>query len=170
MSDDRALALKHARAKRYRENNKEKIRAQQKAWNVANVEWRRSYNKKYHAAHKDKATERNRQPRAACVRLLANARRRCIDREIEIDISFLEALVYDKPLQCECCGKALNYKGGKGRSGTSSHDSPSVDRIDVRYGYVRGNVGIICLRCNVLKRDASISDLEKLLSYMKRPK
>lgn len=42
---------------------------------------------------------------------------------------------------------------------------PSLDRIDSRKGYVRGNVQIISLRANTLKLDATLDELVTLGSF-----
>lgn len=44
---------------------------------------------------------------------------------------------------------------------------PSLDRVDNSKGYVAGNVKVISYKANRLKSDAMISDIEKVLDYMK---
>jgi hypothetical protein len=42
-------------------------------------------------------------------------------------------------------------------------DSPSLDRIDPKQGYIKGNVRVISARANLLKNDATIEELEAVL-------
>jgi hypothetical protein len=46
--------------------------------------------------------------------------------------------------------------------GTCSANSPSIDRIDDKKGYVRGNVVIVSHRANAIKRDATEQELIEL--------
>ena len=43
----------------------------------------------------------------------------------------------------------------------------SVDRLKPALGYVQGNVKIISMRANRLKNDSTITEIERILSYMK---
>lgn len=46
--------------------------------------------------------------------------------------------------------------------------NPSVDRIDPKKGYIKGNVRVISHRANLLKSNASIEELELVLKDLKR--
>ncbi len=46
-----------------------------------------------------------------------------------------------------------------------SDNSPSLDRVIPEVGYVKGNVVVISMRANVLKRDATLNELELLVKY-----
>lgn len=50
---------------------------------------------------------------------------------------------------------------------TKSDNSPSLDRIDNSKGYVKGNVKVISWRANHIKTDATLSELEKVVAYVK---
>lgn len=52
--------------------------------------------------------------------------------------------------------------------GTVGPDSPTVDRIIPTKGYVRGNVMVISSRANSIKQNASVSEIELLVSNLKR--
>jgi hypothetical protein len=66
---------------------------------------------------------------------------------------------------CECCGKELDV--GFKHDGKPHDDSPSIDRIIPDHGYVQGNIALVCWRCNNLKRDATVEELETLSKWMK---
>ena len=46
--------------------------------------------------------------------------------------------------------------------------APSLDRIIPKLGYVKGNVRVISARANLLKNDATISELELVLQDLKK--
>jgi hypothetical protein len=80
----------------------------------------------------------------------------------EITAEWAQALWDSKPF-CAYCGKLL-------RSAEAHHaaDSATLDRIECAKGYVPGNVVLACWRCNTLKNDASIEELEQLAANVRR--
>ena len=48
--------------------------------------------------------------------------------------------------------------------------SPSLDRIDNRKGYIKGNIAVISRRANCLKSDSSLEELEKICSWLRTHK
>lgn len=73
----------------------------------------------------------------------------------------------DAPDKCSVLGIELNYRN----RGSGYHtDSPSIDRITPKLGYIRGNIRIISARANLLKNDATIEELEAVLSDLKKLK
>lgn len=59
---------------------------------------------------------------------------------------------------CPCCGKIMD----------SENHWASLDRIDSSRGYERGNIAFICCRCNMLKKDGTLEELEGISRYIKR--
>lgn len=45
--------------------------------------------------------------------------------------------------------------------------APSVDRIDSSKGYIKGNVTVVSRRANILKKDATLEEIEQLFNYYK---
>ena len=127
--------------------------------NVKRAEYIRNNNEKYKSAVKagHKRWLMNNPIKARYQVIKSNARRRGIPFDLALnDIAFGD--------KCEVCsigfaplvpGKALP-------------NSVSIDRIDSSKGYERGNIAFICHRCNGMKRDCTITDLERLLGYMRR--
>jgi hypothetical protein len=97
--------------------------------------------------------------------LIRHARSRCRKNGIEFDAVYMQSIKYLKPSHCPCCGVGLSY-GFSGKAGKPPNNGPSLDRIDPTKGYIHGNVEIICWRCNALKRDATLPELQEIVAYM----
>lgn len=67
---------------------------------------------------------------------------------------------------CECCGRKLSVSFR--HDGKKHDDVPSVDRFDPAFGYVAGNVSLLCWRCNRVKGDATAAELECVAAWMRR--
>lgn len=47
-------------------------------------------------------------------------------------------------------------------------NSPSIDRIDPKLGYVKGNIQVISYRANRIKNDATLEELKKLVEHLSK--
>lgn len=65
---------------------------------------------------------------------------------------------------CPCCGVKFLYRWGTNRK--PEPKSPSFDKFIPQLGYVKGNVFLICWRCNNLKRDATEEELFRIAEWM----
>jgi hypothetical protein len=66
------------------------------------------------------------------------------------------------PVVCPVLGMPLKLNVKKW-----GDDSPTLDRIVPTLGYIESNVRVISWRANRLKSDATVNDLEKIITYMK---
>jgi hypothetical protein len=87
-------------------------------------------------------------------RLYWSAKERSNRRGLECTISPADIHI---PRFCPLLGLELK-SGTKENKGTS----PSLDRLDCKKGYVRGNVWVISHRANSIKRDATLEELEQI--------
>ncbi len=69
------------------------------------------------------------------------------------------------PEFCPVLGIRLNPNPGKGSG--YHNDSASVDRIDSSRGYEKGNIRVISNRANLLKNNATVEELEKVLNDLR---
>lgn len=69
------------------------------------------------------------------------------------------------PKFCPVLGIELIRRAGYGRG--YHDDSPSLDRIKPSLGYVKGNVRVISARANLLKNNATVDELSKVLEDLK---
>lgn len=69
------------------------------------------------------------------------------------------------PEFCPVLGLRLQHGSGK-----ATDASPSLDRIDNTKGYVQGNVMVVSNRANLLKRDATPDELQRLAAFYASPR
>lgn len=95
--------------------------------------------------------------------MLRNTKNRA--KEIGVEFALLpEHIVI--PEFCPVLGIKLEVGNGKGKS-WKLHNSPSIDRFDNTKGYTSDNIRVISWRANLLKRDATLEELECVVAYMK---
>lgn len=65
------------------------------------------------------------------------------------------------PSHCPILGVKLEQGVGQ-----ATENSPTLDKIDPRLGYVPGNVQVISYRANSMKRDASAEELRRFAKWV----
>jgi hypothetical protein len=65
------------------------------------------------------------------------------------------------PLTCPILGIPLRFNTGK----NMTDDSYSLDRIDSSKGYTKENVIVVSNRANILKRDATLEELQMMAKF-----
>lgn len=73
----------------------------------------------------------------------------------------------DLPIPEFCPVLGMRLVIGLGVEYRTEPNAPSVDRFDNAKGYVKGNVRVISNRANMLKKDATLQEMEALVSYMR---
>lgn len=91
--------------------------------------------------------------------MLVAARERALELNLEFDLREEDIVIPDI---CPVLGIPLVI--GRGRA---TDASPSIDRMDPTKGYTRGNICVISWKANRLKSNATLDDMEKVLTYMR---
>lgn len=94
--------------------------------------------------------------------VLYRAKNRAKRKGLEFDLTIEDINI---PTVCPVLGIPLVSGFGKG-SGYRG-DIPSIDRINSKLGYIKGNVRVISFKANCIKNDATIEELEKVLEDLK---
>ena len=90
----------------------------------------------------------------------ARAKKRANEKNVPFDIELSDIII---PTNCPVLGIAFEISNsGRG----PGDNSPSLDRINPKLGYVKGNVEVISFKANRIKSDADVIDLQKVLIYM----
>ena len=93
-------------------------------------------------------------------RMLRRAKSRAKERGLEFNLELSDIHI---PTHCPVLGIELVVH--KGRSG-GNPNSPALDRIDNKKGYVKGNVMVVSHRANMMKLDASPEELLKFAEWV----
>jgi len=93
--------------------------------------------------------------------LLATAKRRARRKGMDFNITREDIPI---PEFCPILGVKLTFTKTPNAINPSA---PSIDRVDSKKGYIKGNVQIVSHRANILKRDLSLEECEAIAAYMK---
>jgi hypothetical protein len=142
--------------------NKERHAENQKRRNLADHDKYSAVNRSWYQRNKESVKERSKQWRRnnPIKRLLIHAKQRSREMGWEFTATAEELVV---PEFCPALGLKLEWSAGY-----RADNSPSLDRIDSRFGYVKGNVHIISWRANNVKNNATADELLAIGTYMKR--
>lgn len=152
---------KRARNRAYYQANRERILARRADYEADNKEQVQAYKKKYSKENRERFRVnqqrwRTKNPVADLVRI---ARGRARRNGIEFNIS-----VEDLPLPEVCPLLGIHI--------LPQHENldcrPSIDRIDSRKGYVKGNVMIVSCRANRIKSNATAAELRQIADNLER--
>jgi hypothetical protein len=91
--------------------------------------------------------------------LLANAYNRAIAKGVPFSLTKADVVI---PEVCPVLGIPLRT----GKRGFSDN-SPTLDRVVPSLGYVPGNIAVISGRANMIKRDATADELERIAAWMR---
>jgi hypothetical protein len=91
---------------------------------------------------------------------LASAKHRAKAKGIEFSLDPSDITIPDR---CPVLGIKIAF-GGESRKAIPEN-APSIDRIDNRFGYIKGNVIVISWRANRLKGDASLAEMQQLATF-----
>lgn len=86
--------------------------------------------------------------------MVTAARKRARAKGLPFNITAEDVVI---PERCPVLGTKLTLAGGK------RDTSPSLDRIEPKKGYRKGNVRVISFRANTLKSNATVEELEAVL-------
>jgi hypothetical protein len=141
-----------------------------KTWRARNLEYARAYRRTYYSEHQEYFAAAQRKYNAdrympgneakwlkkTCATALIRARKLALP----FDTKFLREMAPEQ--RCECCSRILDYTAKR------TDASPSLDRVIPELGYVRGNVHILCWRCNALKSDGKPQEFADIVEYIRR--
>lgn len=92
--------------------------------------------------------------------MLRRVRYRAKLRGIRFDLTAKDIKI---PKRCPVLGIPLRVTPGQ-----QSDNSPSLDRIRPKRGYVKGNVVVISMRANRIKSDATIQEIQRMAKFYGR--
>jgi hypothetical protein len=155
-----------AREWRRRDGNIERERANKNRWRAENPEANHAARVKWQRGSRLESDRRHGAiPAKRMCKLLSEAKKRAKKRQLEFDENLREVLRSAPPMECRCCSAMLEYA----YTGTKKPHlrAPSLDRLVPAKGYTVENVRVICLRCNWVKSDATLAELETVAAYMR---
>lgn len=139
--------------RRYAERNRDAVRARDEAWRQENPEKVREANRRWYKNNPERAKEGCRRWRRENVAraLLSQARSRAKRRGLDCTVTEAEVEALIASGACALTGLpfVMEWEGPS----VKNPWAPSLDRLDVRLGYVPGNVRAVCWIVNHMRGD-----------------
>ena len=124
-----------------------------------------SVQKNYYRRHPEKLLDKRKKSSEDWVRkTLWNIKSRAKLSGIDFNLEYGDL---ELPEVCPILGIPLVRVYGSGKKIGYRPNAPSVDRIDPSKGYVKGNVRVLSARANLLKNNAELWELEKVLEDLR---
>lgn len=130
--------------------NKERLKEQKTEWLKNNVEKRKQTTAKYREKVKPLQEQQRRENYEWYMWNSIRSRSKRLGLEFNLELSDIVI-----PVVCPLLGQPLTRLVGEGRSDWN----PSVDRVDPKLGYIKGNIEIMSDKANRMKNNASQSEL-----------
>ena len=148
-----------ARTKAYKQQNRDKVLAQRKAWRQQNKDKIR-IGRQNHEAKRGRGSIDY-----ALSHLLESAQRRAKRDNLPFDltIEWLRAMVIS---HCPITLQPLDWTKEQVIDGKAGPNSPSIDKIIPKLGYVQSNCAIISYRGNMIKSNGTIDEHRRVVQYM----
>jgi len=149
--------------KAYYEKHREKRNAESKARAATQKQEKRIYDKERRVLKGDELRAydslRSKDLQRRVLQIWLRAKNRARVKQLAFSIDKSDIYV---PEVCPVLGVRLDF-GDKQGGGPFS---PSLDRLDPKKGYVKGNVHIISKRANAIKSDATLSEVLAVARWM----
>lgn len=115
----------------------------------------------YTAIHRDRILKRNRayRKRNYEMYMVKDAERRAAKKNLQFELTDSDVII---PEKCPILDITLDKESGR------SGNTPSLDRIDPKEGYVKSNVWVISYRANTIKSDATLGELELITKNLRK--
>jgi hypothetical protein len=142
--------------------SKDKRRACHAAWVKKNPTDVKEASKRYRVAHPERLKENHKRWRSANLekQLLSAAKMRAKKKGMPFDLEIWEIAI---PTFCPYFGLRLERASGRVKD-----NSPTLDRIYPKRGYVTGNIEVISWRANRLKGDGTAEEHRQIAERMTR--
>lgn len=178
--NDHERAEYNARKQKWRDANRDKVRAagnkfansehgwkRRKEWRDGHPEKIRANTYRYRAKmtpgqRKAVARKHRNNPRTKLKHRLGEARKRAIKDGLPFE-EVLYNILDNPPTHCACCKAELDYNV-RGRG--CRNFAPSIDRVINERGYTVANVRWICGFCNARKSDSTRDILLMIVAYI----
>jgi hypothetical protein len=146
-------------ARKYYHDNRERQLELQRLRRAANPE-------KAQRVDQEREHKRRLTPKGWARLFVYGARTRAKKRRLKLEITAADVLaVWPKDNRCPVFGSPFEF----GRTGQRFRPlAPSLDQIIPGKGYIRGNIAVVSWRANILKRDATPTEIRKLAAWVKK--